>query len=166
MEIDLEEVSDAFEPLFNLPLPALELILKDLRVPSHLLLPNDFLESLNPTQRAEAIRICIICWKVSKEMVFPRQYQIAVTLATLDGQDSLVDVGTGYGKTLCMILPLFIHPKSISIVVSPLCRLQAVQLAEFEKWGIRAVSINQDTPKSDQLYKVRHSLLFFPSIML
>ena len=70
-------------------------------------------------------------------------------------QDCLVDVGTGYGKTLCMILPsLLDSPRTISIVISPLKRLQAVQVHEFERYGISTVAINEDTPNDPELWKV------------
>ena len=66
----------------------------------------------------------------------------------------MVDVGTGYGKTLCMIIPCLLDsPSSISIVISPLKRLQAVQVLEFEGYGITTVTvaINEDTPNDSEL---------------
>ena len=66
----------------------------------------------------------------------------------------VIDPGTGHSKTLCMILPLLLQPKLLSIVVFPLCRLQILQIEEFTRWGLKAITINQDTPKDNQLYLV------------
>ena len=72
----------------------------------------------------------------------------------MPGQDTLVDVGTGYRKTLCMIIPYLLDsPGSISVVISPLKRLQAVQVLEFERYGINTVAINEDTPNDPELWK-------------
>src|SRR6266581_7395565 len=70
-------------------------------------------------------------------------------------QNSLIDIRTGYQKTLCMILPSLLLPKTISIIVSPLKRLQAVQVLEFERYRIKTVAINEDTPNDPSLWKVR-----------
>ena len=73
----------------------------------------------------------------------------------LSGQDTLVDVGTGYGKTLCMIIPCLLDsPGLISVVISPLKRLQAIQVLEFEHYGINTLAINEDTPNDPELWKV------------
>lgn len=76
-------------------------------------------------------------------------------IATMSGQDSLIDVGTGQGKTLCMIIPCLLSPETISVIISPLKRLQAVQVLEFERYQIKAVAINEDTPNDQILWKVR-----------
>jgi hypothetical protein len=147
----IESLSNYYSSLSN---PELELELDFLEIPPSLLLPPDFLDSLDEHSHRQALIMCVICWKVSNSRIFPRQYQIEASLATLNGRDSIVDVGTGKGKTLCSILPSFVRPNDLAIVVSPLCRLQKLQLEEFRSWGLRAVSINQHTPKDDKLYKV------------
>ena len=72
----------------------------------------------------------------------------------MSGQDSLTDVGTGNGKTLCMIIPCLLSPKTISVVISPLKRLQAVQVLEFERYHVKTMAINEDTPNDPELWKV------------
>ncbi|KAJ7572263.1 P-loop containing nucleoside triphosphate hydrolase protein [Mycena floridula] len=124
-----------------------------MQIPSRLAPSVDFLRDLDENQRCMALRMCILCWKISVGKICPREYQISATIAIMQGRDSIIYVGTGYGKTLCMILPLLLKPDSISIVVSPLRRLQIMQLEEFTLWGLRAASINQDTPKDDDLYR-------------
>ena len=49
----------------------------------------------------------------------------------MSGRDSLIDVGTGYGKTLCMIIPCLLDPENLSVIFSPLKRLQAVQVLKL-----------------------------------
>ena len=76
-------------------------------------------------------------------------------MATMSGQDTLVDVGTGAGKTLCMVLPCMLAPDTIAIIFSPLKRLQAVQVLIFSQYQIKAIAINEDTPNDPHLWKVR-----------
>jgi superfamily II DNA helicase RecQ len=93
----------------------------------------------------------------SGEKIVPNEFQLRATIAMMSGQDSLIDAGTNYGKTLCIILPCLLDPGSISIVVSPLKCLQAVHVLEFERYGVKTVSINEDTPNDLQLWQVRQS---------
>ena len=80
-------------------------------------------------------------------------------VSLLSGQDTLVDVGTGYGKTLCMIIPCLLDsPGSISIVISPLKHFQAVQVHKFKCYEITTVAINEDTPNNPELWKVCSSV--------
>ncbi|KAF8804745.1 hypothetical protein BYT27DRAFT_7107093 [Phlegmacium glaucopus] len=76
--------------------------------------------------------------------------QLRSILANQRGCDSLISAGTGSGKTLPIaICTLLNNPakKKVTIVVSPLKRLQKSQAAEFAMhFGICAVAINEDTP--------------------
>lgn len=87
-------------------------------------------------------------------MKFPREFQIRGTIATLTNKDSLLDVGTNAGKTLCIALPCLVSPDTLSVVFSPLKRLQAVQVLTFEEYGIKSIAINEDTPNNSDLWKV------------
>ena len=87
-------------------------------------------------------------------------------------QDSVVIAGTGSGKTLCLLIPILLRPKSISITISPLKRLQTtqvsvllpvsgltnvrrgIQVLESERFGIRTITINEDTPNDESLWNV------------
>ena len=51
------------------------------------------------------------------------EFQLQAIISTMSGQGSLIDVGTGNGKTLCMIIPCLLSIKTISIIISPLKRL-------------------------------------------
>lgn len=73
----------------------------------------------------------------------------------MSGQDSLIDVGTGAGKTLCMILPcLALSPGTMAIIFSPEERLHSVQVLTFARYKIKAITINQDNPNDPALWKV------------
>ena len=69
----------------------------------------------------------------------------------------MIDVGKGYGKTLCMIIPYLLDPESLAVIFSPLKQLQVVQVLEFEHYGIKTLAINEDTPNDPDLWKVRPS---------
>lgn len=58
----------------------------------------------------------------------PFKWQLDTALAILCGEDVIVDVGTGSGKTLCFSLPLLLDEKDINIVVSPLTALMVDQV--------------------------------------
>ncbi|KAF8199997.1 hypothetical protein K438DRAFT_1583316, partial [Mycena galopus ATCC 62051] len=83
-------------------------------------------------------------------------YQLEITNALEDSDNILVDSGTGSGKTLCMIIPNLMHPNTTSIMISPLKRLEILQVTEFQKWGINAISINEDTPTIPELWNVSY----------
>jgi hypothetical protein len=86
--------------------------------------------------KASSSRISISCNNFDRNHVSDSQA----------GRDSLIDLGTGNGKTLCIIIPCLLSPKSISIVKSPLKRLQVVQVLEQRTYAkiilVRLVSQN------------------------
>jgi superfamily II DNA helicase RecQ len=89
--------------------------------------------------------------------VLPKEFQLTATIAIMSGQDSLIDVGTGAGKTMCMILPCLLASDTMSVVFSPLKRLQAVQVLTFAHYQIKAIVINEDTLNNPDLWKVSAS---------
>ena len=124
-------------------------------IPSELALPTLFWNSYSDEKLAIGLRACLAIWTASGKKIVPNEFQLTATISLMSGQDTLVDVGTGYGKTLCMIIPCLLDsPGLISIVISPLKRLQAVQVLEFERYGINTVAINEDTPNDPELWKV------------
>jgi len=58
----------------------------------------------------------------------PFQWQLEIAAAVLCGEDVIIDVGTGSGKTLCFALPLLLHETDIVLVVSPLTALMIDQV--------------------------------------
>ncbi|KAG1846147.1 P-loop containing nucleoside triphosphate hydrolase protein, partial [Suillus tomentosus] len=88
------------------------------------------------------------------------QFQLEAILATLNGCDSVITAGTGCGKTLCLIIPILLHPDTISMTISPLKRLQNMQVNECLKYGIPMISINKDTPNDALLWQSIHDGCF------
>jgi superfamily II DNA helicase RecQ len=91
------------------------------------------------------LRASLLLWSHSEYQYLPRKFQLIATMAVMTGQDSLIDVGTGAGKTLCMVLPCMLAPETMAIVFSPLKRLQVVQVLEFSRYHIKAIAINEDS---------------------
>ena len=124
------------------------------QIPKNLAPPATFWSGYNEKQIKYGLQSCLLLWIASFSKLVPRECQLRAIISTMSGQDSLIDVGTGNGKTLCMILPCLLSPKTISIVISPLKRLQAVQVLEFERYHVNTVAINEDTPNDPELWKV------------
>lgn len=59
----------------------------------------------------------------------PRLFQIQAMLAVLGGRDLIVRAGTGYGKTLCMVLPLLVTDTKLAVTITPLKLLQKNHVA-------------------------------------
>lgn len=58
----------------------------------------------------------------------PRLFQMQATLDILAGKNVLVRAGTGYGKTMAMVLPMVLRQEGITVTVSPLLMLQKQQV--------------------------------------
>ena len=148
------ELHSALEKTRSLSLDVLKLTYQE-SIPSELALPSSFWKCYGDEKLAIGLRACLAIWIASGKRIVPNEFQLTATISLMSGQDTLVDVGTGYGKTLCMIIPCLLDsPGSISIIISPLKRLQAVQVLEFERYGIDTVAINEDTPNDPALWKV------------
>ncbi|KAG2353209.1 hypothetical protein BDR07DRAFT_1310352, partial [Suillus spraguei] len=61
-----------------------------------------------------------IVYILTSTAVVPRQFQLEAILATLDGRDRVITVGTGSGKTLCILIPILLRPSTVSTTMSPL----------------------------------------------
>lgn len=57
----------------------------------------------------------------------PYNWQVNVTEALLLGLDCTVIAGTGAGKTMPFVMPLFVHPKKVVVIISPLNALEEDQ---------------------------------------
>ena len=64
----------------------------------------------------------------------PLQHQIVKSV--LDGQDSMAILPTGYGKSVCYLLPFLLDQNKILIVVSPLISLMEDQKDKLDKMGV------------------------------
>ena len=119
--------------------------------------PATFWAPYNDDEINIGLRACLLVWTVTDTKLVPREFQLEATISIMSGRDSLIDVGTGYRKTLCMIIPCLLDPESLAVIFSPLKWLQVVQVLEFEHYGIKALAINEDTPNDPDLWKVRPS---------
>jgi superfamily II DNA helicase RecQ len=113
-------------------------------IPSQLQPGDDFLDALSDVDQIIAIKACLLTWEVSRNFDTQnclRPWQIEAILASINNvnTNSIINVGTGQGKSLCAILPQLLFPNSVTIVISPLKRLMASQVKEYQYWGIRRV---------------------------
>ncbi len=70
-----------------------------------------------------------------------RGHQRAVIDAVTAGEDALVLMPTGAGKSLCYQVPAIVRP-GVAVVVSPLIALMQDQVAALAQNGIRAAALN------------------------
>ncbi|KAI0046676.1 P-loop containing nucleoside triphosphate hydrolase protein, partial [Auriscalpium vulgare] len=114
---------------------------------------DSFLHTLAPSDLAKALRACLLLWTVTNGEKVPRQMQLESVIPVCSRRDSLVNAGTGSGKTICMVLAILLQIGATCLVINPLRRLQINQVAEFAAYGIRAQCINEDTPDDPTLWK-------------
>ncbi|KAJ6625546.1 P-loop containing nucleoside triphosphate hydrolase protein [Mycena sp. CBHHK59/15] len=79
-------------------------------------------------------------------------WQVDMGEALVLGLDCSLIAGTGAGKTMPFVMPLFLESKKIIIIISPLNALEVDQAARFRKMGLSAVAVNGDT-YSDAIHK-------------
>jgi superfamily II DNA helicase RecQ len=89
----------------------------------------EFMTNLDASERDIVYRCCLLLSTVTRGKKTPRQFQLEATLGLLAGRDCLIHAATGSGKTLCMVLPALLDPTAVSIVISPLKRLQVLQVS-------------------------------------
>jgi ATP-dependent helicase YprA (DUF1998 family) len=94
-------------------------------------LPIQYLGGLDDNNRITASRACLLAYAVTSGTQVPRELQLRACLATYHGHDSLIDAGTGSGKTMPIALNLLLDDpcdNKISLTISPLKRLQVTQV--------------------------------------
>ncbi|KDQ16008.1 hypothetical protein BOTBODRAFT_623276 [Botryobasidium botryosum FD-172 SS1] len=80
----------------------------------------------------------------------PYEWQIEVTLAIIEGRDTVCIAGTGSGKSLLFALPSLLTGK-MTLVLSPLNVLEEDQASGFSKLGVRAIALNSENYKKSVL---------------
>ncbi|KAI0359013.1 P-loop containing nucleoside triphosphate hydrolase protein [Trametes cingulata] len=77
----------------------------------------------------------------------PFAWQLDAAEAIVLGLDCVVVAGTGAGKTIPYILPLFLPEfrDKLMVIISPLKSLQQDQARRFRKLGLRAAAVNGET---------------------
>ncbi|XP_008782729.2 probable ATP-dependent DNA helicase RecQ isoform X2 [Phoenix dactylifera] len=102
-----------------------------------------------------------------------RPYQKEIILKILDGQDCLVVMATGSGKSLCYQVPPLVRGKT-AIVISPLLSLMQDQVMSLKQRGIkadylgstqinRAVQSEAESGSFDVLYMTPEKACLLPS---
>ncbi|KAF8055298.1 P-loop containing nucleoside triphosphate hydrolase protein [Lyophyllum atratum] len=118
--------------------------------------PSAYVEQLDEKDRSTVYRACLLTWTVTGREQVPRELQLRSFLATHHGRDSLVDAGTGSGKTLVIVLSLLLDDPQdhhLSITISPLKRLQISQENDFNtQYLIPTIAINDDTPRDESFW--------------
>lgn len=79
-----------------------------------------------------------------------RSGQQQVMEAICEGQDTLVLMPTGAGKSLCYQLPAMVM-KRLVLVVSPLISLMKDQVDSLQNMGIKAAALYGDIPREQQM---------------
>ncbi len=97
-------------------------------IPPSLLPPCTFMATLSDQDQITAYRACLLVYVASRAKIVPRAGQIQAALCSIHGKDSIVIAPTGWGKTLCIVIPLLLFPGTISMTISPLKRLQMMQV--------------------------------------
>ncbi|KAF8341697.1 hypothetical protein F5887DRAFT_1076461 [Amanita rubescens] len=84
----------------------------------------------------------------------PYYWQLDVAEALILG----LDAGTGAGKSMPFVMPLFAFPDKMVIILSPLNALEEHQAVRFSGIGLKAVAVNGDTYSKDihKKFKKRH----------
>ncbi|CAG2203275.1 recQ [Mytilus edulis] len=78
--------------------------------------------------------------------------QIEVALTVVNGRNVLGLLPTGYGKTLCIVLPTILSDESmITLVVSPLTCLIDDQISSLRGFNLTCTKIGSDMDKDDIL---------------
>lgn len=86
-----------------------------------------------------------------------RGAQAQIIARVLDGDDALVLMPTGGGKSLCYQIPSLLRPGT-GIVISPLIALMQDQVDALRQLGVRAAFLNSSLA-ADQAYRVEQGLL-------
>ncbi|KAJ7640072.1 P-loop containing nucleoside triphosphate hydrolase protein [Mycena polygramma] len=82
----------------------------------------------------------------------PFRFQLEVAAAVLRGEDVIIDVGTGCGKTLCFTLPLLLEATDIAMIVSPLSALMVDQAQSAKIPTVAVCSETLSRLGADQVY--------------
>ncbi|KAJ7107878.1 P-loop containing nucleoside triphosphate hydrolase protein, partial [Mycena epipterygia] len=123
-------------------------------IPPHLRPTPAFLFALPKQDQIAALRASLLVFTVTRGRIVPHDLQLQAGLAAANGKESFVIARTGWGKTLCIAIPLLLRPDRIQITISPLKRLQMMQVSDFlKKFGILTVAINEDTPNCPALWQ-------------
>jgi ATP-dependent DNA helicase RecQ len=114
---------------------------------------------VNAVQAPSPLDLEKTCYKVLKQTFGYDQFrsgQFDVIEQVLKGNDSLILLPTGGGKSLCYQVPAMVLP-GVTLVISPLISLMQDQVQQLRELGVEAAYLNSSlTPERAQ--QVVHSL--------
>jgi ATP-dependent helicase YprA (DUF1998 family) len=87
-----------------------------------------FVACLTPEQKDIVFEAFFRLDYLSNGFKIPRPFQLDFTLALREGRDVVLRAGTGYGKTIAMVLPIILSRGQVAITISPLKLLQETQV--------------------------------------
>jgi ATP-dependent helicase YprA (DUF1998 family) len=87
-------------------------------------IPSDVVEFWTVNQKKLVLEGIFCLDFITDGRKAPRLFQLQAMLAVLEKRDLVVKAGTGYGKTLCMVLPLLVRRDGVAIMVTPQKLLQ------------------------------------------
>lgn len=72
-----------------------------------------------------------------------KEEQISVAVSALRNRNVVCLLPTGFGKTMCMVLPVILQMdrNPITLVISPLSSLIDDQMSTLENWNIKCAKI-------------------------
>ncbi|KAG8750596.1 hypothetical protein FRC14_000373 [Serendipita sp. 396] len=83
----------------------------------------------------------------------PCKWQIEAAQALLRGDDVVVVVRTGLGKTLAFIIPLILEPLRIILVITPLTQLSIQHADSLSSKGIPTISLSRSSMHDQEQLK-------------
>lgn len=86
-----------------------------------------------------------------------RELQLSVMNACLSGEDAILIMSTGGGKSLCYQLPAVISD-GVTLVISPLVSLMEDQVMALENFGIESAMLDQSCPPA-RLTQVQNAMV-------
>jgi len=93
---------------------------------------------------AESVRIKFNEIKCNYNIDFElKEEQISVAVSALRNRNVVCLLPTGFGKTMCMVLPVILQMdrNPITLVISPLSSLIDDQMSTLENWNIKCAKI-------------------------
>ncbi|OJT15549.1 ATP-dependent DNA helicase Q-like 3 [Trametes pubescens] len=98
--------------------------------------------------------ITLECIKRTQLEPYPEQLDLAECM--LLGVDAVSIAGTGWGKTLPFVLPLFVPETKdrMIIIISPLNALEEDQAKRFRKMGLLATALNGESNNADTITEI------------